>query len=1033
PKKFDRRTFLKKTAAFSLSAALAGCAFNEMGISESNTQASESNVQGKPNIVFFLVDDLGWRDVDCYGSSPTITSCNIENNTAKFGGGMYSDGVAPAINSPILTNCTFRNNSGEGEGFYGMSDGFYGIYSSPILTDCAFITNNGCGLSTVEGSPIVTNCEFIGNSGGGVSCGDITLINCTFSGNSALYGGGVSLHEGWDSGKTSVITNCTFSNNSAGNFGGAIYAYFSYNSSSTITNCIFWGNTDKNGQDESSQITRNINRPPVINNSCIQNLTGDFGGTGNVGDNPLFLDADGVDNAVGTMDDNLRIYTGSPCIDAGDNTELPPSIVVDLDGNPRIVNTIVDMGAYEFGSYLVANAGANQYFKEIQIVTLDGSGSHFPNLADVKQFEWTQTDGPVVQLSDPCAVQPNFMPPIKAHYRFQLVTNDSSNTSAPDEVLVVVGNQIPLADAGVDFFCSLGQPATLDGSGSYDSDPGDVITYSWRQLQGPEVVLVGEDTTTPYFDCVEEGLYIFELVVNDGIDDSEPSTVEVTVYAPFQINTYTNGNQEGSAVAMDPNGNFVVVWRSLTNDGRGGGIYGQRFDSDGNSIGGEFKISTTTIGTGSSDHPSVAMHPSGSFVVAWTMISSDKDVAARLYDANGNPLTGEFIVNTSTNLNQNSASVAMNSNGSFVVVYESLFGIDHHNGVLHIMGQLYNAAGIPQGDELFISQTPSSKKPDVAMDDSGDFVVTWLRRGNSNYPPLGNHIRSRRYNADGTPKADAVQIAEDIGSYENGVAPSIAMNKDGNFVIAWATKNAFTQGRYPYEIHAQQFDDAGVPLGDPFMVNSYTDDIQCFVSVAMDTEGQFIVVWASKYQDGSDYGIYGQQFNSDGTPIDGEFRLNIYTLGRQWYPDVTMNDNGKYVAVWESEGGQDGSGDGIFGEFGQFPKLVIEAEVDIDPDTLNLASKGKFACFIQLPEEHDINEIDPNSIWLETEVGEIEALKVLLDDEQQVAIAKFSRTDAQEVIDTGDEIELIISGELMDRILFEGTDIIRVIDKGGKK
>lgn len=68
-KKLNRRTFLAKTAAFSFSAALGGCAFNEMGISESNKQASESKVQGKPNIVFFFVDDLGWRDVGCYGSS----------------------------------------------------------------------------------------------------------------------------------------------------------------------------------------------------------------------------------------------------------------------------------------------------------------------------------------------------------------------------------------------------------------------------------------------------------------------------------------------------------------------------------------------------------------------------------------------------------------------------------------------------------------------------------------------------------------------------------------------------------------------------------------------------------------------------------------------------------------------------------------------------------------------------------------------------------------------------------------------------
>ena len=68
-KKFNRRTFLAKSIALSCSAALGGCTFNQIGISAKNRQASESKAQVKPNIVFFLVDDLGWRDMGCYGSS----------------------------------------------------------------------------------------------------------------------------------------------------------------------------------------------------------------------------------------------------------------------------------------------------------------------------------------------------------------------------------------------------------------------------------------------------------------------------------------------------------------------------------------------------------------------------------------------------------------------------------------------------------------------------------------------------------------------------------------------------------------------------------------------------------------------------------------------------------------------------------------------------------------------------------------------------------------------------------------------------
>ena len=96
-------------------------------------------------------------------------------------------------------------------------------------------------------------------------------------------------------------------------------------------------------------------------------------GTNNISADPLFVDADGPDNTPGTIDDNLRLLPGSPCIDAGDNTAVPPDefdldndgdtaepIPFDLAGLPRFVDEpktidtgngtppIVDMGAYEF-------------------------------------------------------------------------------------------------------------------------------------------------------------------------------------------------------------------------------------------------------------------------------------------------------------------------------------------------------------------------------------------------------------------------------------------------------------------------------------------------------------------------------------------------------------------------------------------------------------------------------------------------------------------------------------------------------------
>jgi hypothetical protein len=97
-----------------------------------------------------------------------------------------------------------------------------------------------------------------------------------------------------------------------------------------------------------------------INHSCLQNWTGTYGGTGNHGMDPLFEDADGLDDITGTEDDNLKLSGGSPSINSGDYSALPTDahdldndgntselIPIDIEGKERIINK-VDEGAYEF-------------------------------------------------------------------------------------------------------------------------------------------------------------------------------------------------------------------------------------------------------------------------------------------------------------------------------------------------------------------------------------------------------------------------------------------------------------------------------------------------------------------------------------------------------------------------------------------------------------------------------------------------------------------------------------------------------------
>ncbi|MGB2809530.1 MAG: LamG-like jellyroll fold domain-containing protein [Sedimentisphaerales bacterium] len=109
---------------------------------------------------------------------------------------------------------------------------------------------------------------------------------------------------------------------------------------------------------------------------------------------------------------------------------------------------------------------------------------------------------------------------------------------------------------------------------------------------------------------------------------------------------------------------------------------------------------------------------------------------------------------------------------------------------------------------------------------------------------------------------------------------------------------------------------------------------------------------------------------------------------------------------------------------------TIQAEARIVPRTINLASKGNWiTCYVWLPEQYNVVYIEPNSVILE---NEIQAVSLSVDEQEQVAIARFSREDFQSILDVG-EVELTITGQFTDGTIFEAKDTIKVTDKGGGK
>ncbi len=116
--------------------------------------------------------------------------------------------------------------------------------------------------------------------------------------------------------------------------------------------------------------------------------------------------------------------------------------------------------------------------------------------------------------------------------------------------------------------------------------------------------------------------------------------------------------------------------------------------------------------------------------------------------------------------------------------------------------------------------------------------------------------------------------------------------------------------------------------------------------------------------------------------------------------------------------------------------VIARATIDFDPDTLNLKSKGKWVtAYIELPNAYDVDEIDISTVRLnDTVLALAHPTQVGDYDSDGVAdlMVKFDRSDVQSILEPGDEVEVTVSGQLINGTPFEGTDTIRVIEKGKK-
>ena len=228
--------------------------------------------------------------------------------------------------------------------------------------------------------------------------------------------------------------------------------------------------------------------------------------------------------------------------------------------------------------------------------------------------------------------------------------------------------------------------------------------------------------------------------------------------------------------------------------------------------------------------------------------------------------------------------------------------------------------------------TLSQSLPAIASDPSGSFVVVWASTSEDG---SNTGVFAQVYEAEGSPSGAELRV----NTYTTGAQsnPAVARDATGQFLVVW-------QSAQPEDgstgILARRFDTAGSALTPEFRVNTHTTMQQGNAAVAATSEG-FVVVWSSTGEDGNGKGIFGQRFASAGASLGAEFRVNTYTTGSQLYPSVAELSGGGFVVAWQGPG--DGNVNGVFAQRFSTAGAPVGGEVLVNAFTSNSQSSVALA------------------------------------------------------------------------------------------
>jgi hypothetical protein len=784
---------------------------------------------------------------------------------------------------------------------------------------------------------------------------------------------------------------------------------------------------------ESAQVHSVVSLP--VGNSLLQGLQ-EYKGSGNIDLNPRFMDADGMDNRIGTADDNLRLLPDSPCINAGSNSGVPPDVLdldndgdltepipIDLDGDPRFADSAVaslsvlptvDMGPYENpkqgfvlmpdrievpegGTTVFSIALSCDPASSVQVYVEAKSGDEDINIQEGHTLQFTSDDYWIPKPVTVAAQEDSD----RFTGRADILV--SAEGIRPGGVLALEAENEPYADiilvdddaTGVkdgsswdDAFTSL-QDALDEvyGTVSDDAAAADHAESTIKQIW------VAQGVYRPTEDSERRISFLLgnDLVIKGGYagcTESNPDERDIRKYETILSGDLLGNDTPGLspenllADSSRIDNSWTVVLASGINRSAvldGCTVYGGQADS---------KYTDEPTGNGGGIY----------------MEGGNPTLKNCTFRANAASRGGGGI------LNDGGLPLLINcrfegnycgwSGGGLCNLWGSptLQGCRFENNYAGTGAGLYNlTSSVLALDRCtFNSNVTTYRGGGIMIYEYGGPTILNNCLLTGNQAPEGGAIGCDA-EVSGALILNNCTVADNEAENTGGGIFSHYGGLEISNCIFWAnadstgyTETAQIHVPYPAPNYTcvqgwtGQWPGVGNIGSDPFFVDPINDDYHLLSDSPCIDSGD------------PNYIAEPNETDLDGKPrvFDGDD------------DGVTVIDMGAY-------------------EYGQ----LVLAEARILPQTINLASKGNWiTCYIWLPQEYNVADIEPNSVLLE---DDIQPDQFSVDEQQRVATARFNREDVQPILEVGD-INLKITGRLTDGTVFEATDTIKAIDKTGK-